>query len=256
MESIQSKYYESILNSTEYTGYIDDLYLSDFYSSILSTSSQATAILGGISSGNNNNQNNHQGDSQDSNYMAEKTSIQGKNNIENMGTAVFHHDKLVGELDNIETLCHLIVTNKLQNATITIPNPFDDNSNVSIYIRLVKDTKKTVEFVNHYPYIKCKSYIAGNVLSLNKSLNLTDRHTLDTLNSYVNAYLRQNISDYLYKTSKVLKSDIAGFGRHTRMNYLTWQDWIDSDWLNNYENAFFDVDVETNLQSGYLFNDI
>lgn len=188
--------------------------------------------------------------------MAEETSIEGKNKIENMGTAVFKKDKLVGELDNIETLCHLIVTNKLQNATITIPNPLDDKSNVSIYIRLAKDTKNTVEFVNNYPYIKCNAYITGNILSINSSLNLTDEHTMEILNSYVNNYLQQNISDYLYKTSRDLKSDIVGFGKYARLKYLTWQDWVDSDWLNNYENAFFDVKVETNLQSGYLFNDI
>ena len=133
MEAIQSNYYESIFNSSEYTGYIDDLHLSNFYSKFLSTASEAIAILGGISSG--------EPIPADSAYIAGQTSIEGKNKIENFGTAVFKGDKLVGELNNIETLCHLIVTNRLENATITIPNPLDHTSNVSIYIHLNKNTE-------------------------------------------------------------------------------------------------------------------
>ena len=193
-ESIQANYYESILNSTKYTGYIADLYLSDFYSNILSKSSQATAILGGISSKENGKEL-----SSTSDYMAEKTSIDGKNNVENMGTAIFKDDKLVGELNNIETLCHLIITNKLENTTITIPNPFDSNSEISIYIHLSKDTEKHVELINGYPYIKCHSYITGNVLSLGDSLDLTNSSNLEILNSALNNYLEKIENKYKYK---------------------------------------------------------
>lgn len=90
-ESNPANYYELILNSTEYSGYVADLYLSDFYSSILSNSSEACAILAGINteathsatqnSGNNN--------SLDGNYKAGQTPLTSKNNVENMGTAVF-----------------------------------------------------------------------------------------------------------------------------------------------------------------------
>lgn len=250
-ESIQANYYESILNSTQYTGYIADLYLTDFFSNILSKSSEATAILGGISS-----KENAQNVSSISDYKAGQTSIDGKNNIENMGTAVFKDDKLVGELNNIETLCHLIITDKLENTTITIPNPFDDNSAISIYIHLSKNTEKHVELVDGSPHIKCSSYIVGNVLSLDSSLDLTNTANLETLNSSLQDYLEKNINDYLNKTSKEFKSDIVGFGKYLLPKYLTWQDWLNSDWLNNYENTSFDIHVDVQIQSGYLFNKI
>lgn len=248
LESVQSNYYESILNSAEYTGYIDDLHLSNFYSALLSTSSQAIAILGGISSGEDV--------SEDSEYIAGKTSIKGKNNIENFGTAVFKEDKLVGELNNIETLCHLIVTNHLENATITIPNPLDHGSDLSIYIHLNKNTENKVKLVNNYPYIESEIQVTGNVLSFTKSLDLIDKETLDIINASISTYLEENITSYLYKTSKEFHSDIAGFGKYLLPKYLTWQDWIDSDWNTNYENAFFNVTVKTNIQSGYLYNKV
>lgn len=89
-ESSPANYYEFILNSSEYSGYLDDLYLSDFYSSMLSTTSQACAILGGI-----NTEETHAlpdkgtSSSLDGNYKADETPIKSSNNIENIGTAVF-----------------------------------------------------------------------------------------------------------------------------------------------------------------------
>lgn len=46
LESVAARYYELILNSNEYTGFTESIHLSEFYNSILSTTSQAIAILG------------------------------------------------------------------------------------------------------------------------------------------------------------------------------------------------------------------
>lgn len=172
-----------------------------------------------------------------------------------MGLAVFVGDKLVGELDNVETLCHMIVSNKFKNATITIQNPYDYNSNISIYITPKKKTDVDVQIINGYPYITCNISLNGNVLGLEDTLDLSDQKTLNTLNESVNSYLEFCINSYLYKTAKVFHSDIDNFGIHVLHNYLTAPEWLASDWLNNYQNSFFDVNVETNIISGYLFSE-
>ena len=46
LESVPARYYELILNSSEYTGFTQSVYLSDFYKNILSTTAQPVAILG------------------------------------------------------------------------------------------------------------------------------------------------------------------------------------------------------------------
>ena len=46
LESVAARYYELILNSSEYTGFTDSIHLFDFYNNILSTTSQPVAILG------------------------------------------------------------------------------------------------------------------------------------------------------------------------------------------------------------------
>ena len=45
LEKLSARYYEFTFNSSEYTGYTQNITLSDFYSTILSTTSHAYAIL-------------------------------------------------------------------------------------------------------------------------------------------------------------------------------------------------------------------
>lgn len=148
----------------------------------------------------------------------------------------------------------MIVSNKLDSATITIPNPYNYNNSISIYISLSKRTKNSVKIINDYPYISCDVFVEGYVLTLDDTIDLSDSETVQVINDRVNSYLERLITDYLYKTSKDFKSDIDNFGSHVLSNYLTWDKWKNSDWLNNYTNSFFSVNVNSNIVSGYLFN--
>ena len=55
------------------------------------------------------------------------------------------------------------------------------------------------------------------------------------------------------KTSKNYQSDIDGFGKYAVKYFYTIQDWEEYNWLENYHNSIFNVDVETTLKSGYSF---
>ena len=55
---------------------------------------------------------------------------------------------LSGELTAIETICHLIITNELEECFITIPSPFDEDSSIDLYITLDEATKNDVKIVN------------------------------------------------------------------------------------------------------------
>lgn len=257
LESVSARYYEFTLNSSEYTGYTENITLSDFYSDMLSTTAQAHAILGGINdtSTHSNNTDMPAYDIEGS-YKADETPISSATGLENMGIAVFKDDKLVGELTGMEALCHLLIVNKFESGTISVPSPFDSDSVISLYITPTKDSKTSVKLINGTPYIECTVSITGNILSLDKDLDYSDENNLKLIEDYTNSYLEQNILSYLYKTSKEYKSDIANFGRYAIGNYFTWEDWINSDWLYNYENSFFTVNVDTSIQSGQLFTKI
>lgn len=116
-----------------------------------------------------------------------------------------------------------------------------------------KDTTKSVELINNTPYIECDVHLTANVLTLDDTIDLSKKEAYLMLAEYANLYLEECISEYLYKTAKEFKSDITGFGNYAIVKYSTWEDWIDSDWLNNYQNSFFNVNVDVTIASGYLF---
>lgn len=253
LESVSARYYELIVTSSEYTGYTESVYLSKFYEDILSTTSQTTAILGGINTKETQEAASNS-ESLDNGFKANETPLKNANNVENMGLAVFVGDSLIGELNNIETLCHMIISNKLESATISVPNPYDSQNNISISINLSNNTKNSVKIINDYPYITCNVSITGYILNLNNTIDLTNEEVIQNINDSVNNYLKYCITSYLYKTSKDFHSDIDAFGRHLISKYPTKATWVASDWLNNYQNSFFDVNVETNIVSAQLFN--
>lgn len=142
LESVSARYYELILNSSEYTAYSQNIALKDFYNSLLNSSSSPYAILGGINNKSTQELSTTSSiyDSEGS-YKADEAPIISPNGIENMGLAVFSGDKLVGELNGAETLSHIIVTNNLKSAIITIPNPYKQDSVISVYITQAKKLK-------------------------------------------------------------------------------------------------------------------
>jgi hypothetical protein len=153
-------------------------------------------------------------------------------------------------------MCHLIITNNLKVATISIPSPFDQQKTVDLSISLNSKPKKSIKFINNLPYIIADININANILSIDSNINYLDEENINLVQEYANNYMKTNINSYLYKTSKEYKADIAGFGNYARKYYLTIDDWNNSDWQNNYQNAFFNVNVQTIVQSSSLFNKI
>lgn len=253
LEKLSARYYEIAPSSYEYTGFTDDITLSEFFATMNDSFSECTAILGGVNTDTTKNYNaSLSNTTKDSSYMANQTPITKGVNIENMGLAVFSGDELVGELNGIETMCHLILTNKMEICNISIPDPFDNDD--SIYLRLdpKKKTKCNVTLVNGSPYIETDITLSSTIYSMDKDSEYLKEDNLKKIEYYANSYLKAQITNYLYKTAKELKTDIDGFGRYLAKDFLYLEDWDEYSWLENYQNAFFDVNVDINVQSGHL----
>lgn len=250
-ENSSTKYYNIIPSTAEYTGYTDKMTLSDFFSRMGDSFAQPYTILGGVNIYDNNSYSTSNNE-KDTTVKAGNTNVKSKNNIEISGLAVFNADTLVGELNAIETICHLILSNKLKNATISIPSPFNNVETIDLYLSLSKNTKFDVRLLNGTPYVTSDVYIDARILTINKDSDYLDEDNLNQIEEYANSYLRSHILSYFYKTSKEFKSDILGLGKYVVSDFTTWDKWIDYNWLSQYENAFFDVNVKTDVKSGYL----
>ena len=161
---------------------------------------------------------------------------------------------LFGELTANETICNLIVTNKMDECVFTIPSPFDEDIPLDLYMTLDGNTKNKVDFVNGAPSITTNVQLNARILSANKHSNYFEDDNLKLIETYDDSYLIYELENYLYKTSKDFNSDIALFGRYAVKYFYTWNDWISYDWLDNYRNSFFTVNAEVNVISSYLIS--
>ena len=159
-----------------------------------------------------------------------------------------------GELTAAETISHLIVTNRLEECIISIPNPFDEDNTIDLYVQLGKSTKNDVKIVNGSPYISCNVNLDARVLSADRGSNYLEDSNIELIESYANSYMKSELENYFYKTSKSFNSDIALLGKHAVKYFNTWDEWTSYDWLDNYANAFFNVDVKVNVISSYLIS--
>ena len=250
--NLVERYYEVVVTSGEYTGYSSDIKISDFYSHLKEPSIQPLAILGGINTESTHKNNSSNFIDKDSSYKAGEAFVKDKNNLEIMGLAVFKDDKLVGEINGIETIAHLIITNKLNDCTINIPDPFNENDLITLSITEIKGKNYKVDMVNNSPFIKLKINLNANILSVNNNSDYTKKENLDIINKYTNSYLESHIKQYLYKTAHDFNSDVVGFGRKTLIKYWNLNDWYKLNWLENYRNSVFDINVNTNIKNSAL----
>ncbi len=253
LEKLSARYYEIAPTSSEYTGFTQNITLSDFFSDYTDTFQTCYAILGGINSSDTHSLDTSENSyEKDASNKANETLIQGKSNIENMGLAVFKGDKLVGELNGIETICHQMISSTLNSCIINIPSPFEENNSISLRVRLVKDTKNKVKLVNGSPYITSKVMLEARILTMNENSKYITTEEMETLEKALNRYLTVKLNEYVYKVSKEFQSDIDGFGKHVVHNFQTFEDWDNFNWLQNFKNSFFDITVDTTIKSSYI----
>lgn len=254
LEQLSSKYYEIASTSQKTTGYTANINLQDFFSNLSDTFSESYAILGSVNSGGNSQDDSSASNGNDGYNIASETSIDSEKNIENLGLAVFKGDKLVGELNALESISHLTLTNNLKNATISVPSPFESTNYIDLYI--VKSKCKTkAKIVNGSPYITPKIKIEARIVSMSDDYKYLDDTNIDSIESYAALYVKSYMYDYLYKTSKEFKSDTTGFGKYAVSNFWNLSDWAKYNWLDNYQNSFFDLDIDVNVKSRFLLID-
>lgn len=254
LENLITKYYELFPNSSKYTGYLYNVTLGQFFNQLISTTSEPFAILGGV----NNNSTDSSALSNASNIAdikATDNSISAKRGSENIGTAVFKDDKLVGELTALETLCLSIVKGEVESFLISVNNPENQQEKVDLMFNLEKSPKIKVYIVNNTPYVTIDLSFSGKVYSMKKDSKYMNSTTLDSLSEEANKYLEKIITEYLYKTSVEFKSDINGIGEYALSNFLTIAEFEKFDWENSYSNSTFKVTIDANVQSGFLLTE-
>ena len=225
-EIFSSRLYDYLTNSTSYTGYTIDSTFGTLFQALENNYKQPSAIY-------------------------TKTS---ENTIQNFGIAVFKEDKMVGTLDSLDTISHLIVTNELNNCMLTIPHPSEENEKIDIDFKLYKKTKISIDIINNSPFISLDIFPEGTIRSSGNHLDYSNNSNFENVEKSLNTYLENIIKTYLYKISKEYDSDISGFSGKFSSKFLTEKDFQNQHWDKIFKDSFFKINIHTRINSSKLFN--
>ncbi len=249
IEDYITVYYEVFPNSGKYTGYTTNATIGDFFYSMSTNTCESFALLSGISDNDDNSYEDI------NNINANNIPVQSKRTAENIGIAVFKNDKLAGELNAIEALCFSILTSKVNNFLISVPNPDNSNSYLDIYLHDDMSSKIKVDIVNETPYVHVNLKLTGDISTADYNSKYSNDTTLKEISEYTSSYLESTISDFLYKTSKEYHTDIICVGKRALREFSTWSEYEKYNWKDRYRDSFFDVNVEANIKSGSLITE-
>ena len=252
IEELITKYYDVAANLETGRGYSETIKLNEFYLTLNDTFYQPYASLGTTYNTTKNTNDENVSSDLDTHSKTLVTNSE-KQSVEVMGLAVFKKDKLVGTLNANQTLSHQLITNELDFSTINMPSPFNPNETLDIYISTLKTPKIKVDISHGSPFVQVNLYIAARIVSFNSyEINLLTEDKLNLIQNTVKRHLEKQIYDYVNTTAKEYKSDISGFGRYAVKNFRTINDWESYNWLENYQNSTFKVNVDISIKTGNL----
>ena len=182
-EEFSSRFYEYIINSFDYTGYSVETTFNKILSEINDTLGDTIAIY---------------------------TSVSG-DSIQNQGLAIFKDDRMVGHTSAIDSIGYLLLVNKLEESNITITNPLEDNSKIDLEIGIMKDCNKDVEIINNTPYIDIDIHVSAHIASSGDNFDYTSSENIHKVEEIAEKYIKNLITDFLYKISKEYDADIFNF---------------------------------------------
>ena len=135
---------------------------------------------------------------------------------------------------------------------VSIQNPENSNSKIDIYLTPNSTHNISVDIVNGSPYIKLKFDFSGKIYSMTKGSEYLNPDVLDSISTTCNKYLEEQFTNYLYKTATTFNSDINSFGMYSLSIFITSTEFDNYNWLVNYQNSTFDIDINTVMDSGFL----
>lgn len=257
LEISTARYYEQMFKSYKHTGFTANTQLVHFYSKAEGTTEEPVAILAGVSKYNSSDEftvedstYKEKGKSRpfEGDYTAGNMPKTGSIKSELMGLAVFNGSKMVGELDGEESLHYLMIVGQYNDSYITVFDPLNNEYYILLNTSQNRKPVHIVNMINGNPLIKIKIFLEADILSIQSGINYESTENVSILEKAAEEQLKQGMIRLLEKTAKDMESDIFGFGKKIKHNFLTWKEWEDFQWLNKYKDSSFDVDISFKIR--------
>ena len=136
-ENFSSRFYEFLKSSAKYTGYSIAPELSEFFYCLNFGENSSIATYANVSD----------------------------ETLQNTGIAIFNKDKYINNLTVLDSISFSLITDRLKESTVSIPNPKDPSKLIDVLIKQNKSPKIDCNIVNSYPFIKINLSLEYDILS-------------------------------------------------------------------------------------------
>lgn len=173
------------------------------------------------------------------NYIAGQVAISEENESELMGMAVFSGDKMIGALGSTETLIYNILTNKFKQGYITFKSSKTD---IPITILLQRTEKTKISYDKTSKTATVKLFLEGEFISLPADY-ITEKDT-QTFEKEIRAAIKESFEMFTDRLQTEFKSDIIGIGSSAKREFLTYDDFKNYNWCEQFPNieVVFNID--------------
>ena len=166
----------------------------------------------------------------------------GKLKITDLG--VFQDDKLVGWLDEKESLAFNNIVGKTKSSAASVD--YDENTHVSLIIVMNK-TKIKVSLSDGKPVINVMLSAEMSISTVTGDVDFTDKESLNKLNSLANEKMIAICKETLGKAQHELKTDIFGFGESIHRAYPKVWNKLKDNWDNEFATLQVNFIVDTKI---------
>ncbi|MFZ5643675.1 MAG: Ger(x)C family spore germination protein [Bacillota bacterium] len=163
------------------------------------------------------------------------------------GTAVFHHYKLTGWLDEKETRGLLWVTGKIKSGIIVVPSPAGEDKLVALeIIRAKADIKPEITDGNLTITVEVEE--EGNLGEVQPdSVDITKPGVLEDLEERKKTAIKDEIMSAVIK-ARELNADIFGFGEAVRRKYPREWKGLEDKWDEIFPTLEVNVAVDAKIR--------
>ncbi len=163
------------------------------------------------------------------------------------GSGVFIKDKLVGYLNEKESLGYTYIRNHTESTVISVP--CDDEGNYAgIKLEKTKSKIKTT-IKDNKPIGEITIETKAVISEFNCKMDLLKSENIKNIEKNTNKELKKLLTSTMNKAQKELKSDIFGFGEYLYRNqYDEWKKYK-KDWNETFSNMEYKIKVSTEIRN-------
>ncbi|MBP2654701.1 MAG: hypothetical protein H6Q73_2270 [Firmicutes bacterium] len=169
------------------------------------------------------------------------------------GTAVFHKDKLVGYMNEQETIGLNWLREKTTDGYINIPFPPGEDTFIVAEIKQASSRIKP-QLENGEIHFLIEIQTEGDIIETSSSSNISKLEILRMVETALENEIKKDVSSTIDAAQNQFHTDILGFGRALYRNYPKEWKTIKGDWETIFPAVKYEIQVTARLKRHGLVN--